>query len=142
MKKFPSPSVVYQLDFIIRSTLLLIFEKVFGQQNKCDYGAKYWKLFSASGFHGMDFIIVDACCENPAGTKVIELNSNRCLVSRQVNSYDEFGNEIEEALYSENDILVRRKVMQYRAANLVSMEYHFPDKPDINTTTYINRLVK
>jgi len=48
---------------------MLISEKVSGQQNKCEEGAKYWKLFSASGFHGMDFIIIDASCENSAGTK-------------------------------------------------------------------------
>ena len=48
---------------------MLISEKVFGQQNKCEEGAKYWKHFSASGFHGMDFIIVDAGCENPDRTE-------------------------------------------------------------------------
>ena len=48
---------------------MLISEKVSGQQNKCEEDAKYWKLFSASGFHGMDFIIIDASCENSAGTK-------------------------------------------------------------------------
>ena len=50
---------------------MLISEKVSGQQNKCEEGAKYWKLFSASGFHGMDFIIVDAGCENPAGSEAL-----------------------------------------------------------------------
>lgn len=46
---------------------MLISEKVFGQQNKRDYGEKYWKFFCALGFHSIDFIIVDAGCENPAG---------------------------------------------------------------------------
>ena len=48
---------------------MLISEKISGQQNKRDQGTKYWQFLSASWFHGMDFIIVDAGCENPAGTE-------------------------------------------------------------------------
>ena len=50
---------------------MLISEKVFGQQNKCEEGAKYWKFFSASGFLDMDFIIVDEGCENSAGSEAL-----------------------------------------------------------------------
>ena len=56
----PSPSVVYQLDFIIKSSFTLIAENVFLQQNKCDYGAKYYPEFrqyfdrkKAEGKNGM-----------------------------------------------------------------------------------------
>ena len=48
---------------------MLIAEKVFGQQNKCDQGAKYGKLFSASGFHGMDFKLLMQAVKTPAGQK-------------------------------------------------------------------------
>lgn len=31
--------------------------------------AKYQRLFSKSGFHNIDFIKADVCCENPTGTQ-------------------------------------------------------------------------